>query len=259
MKCNNYIDLLEQWCVDKGKAYETVYEKDRGISYVGYLLANELLFKLKTLVDKDFDDMLKFRKTVLDLINVHYDPAVVKPKNDVAIHIINKINREFTEYLEDILISQVTHPIVVRGYERALTGENADVIIDKFREVWGYVNTCYWYPLEGDEPKEIHEKFFVMSKYFKPYVKELENLLCLKLYHTYRYGVTVFYPYHVMETDSFVEFHGVEMIYTDKDFKWAVYFSHEDTVAFAGTIVDSVKEILKNESDHFNVFEWTLD
>ena len=46
------------------------------------------------------------------------------------------------------------------------------------------------------------------------------------------------------------------MIYTDKDFSWAIYFSHENTVAFAGSIVPTVKELLANEKEHWDKFEW---
>ena len=49
------------------------------------------------------------------------------------------------------------------------------------------------------------------------------------------------------------------MIYTDKDFSWAIYFSHENTVAFAGTIVPKVKEMMSKEKEHWNKFEWNLE
>ena len=38
-----------------------------------------------------------------------------------------------------------------------------------------------------------------------------------------------------------------------------VYFSHEETVSFAGAIVPKIKEVLKAEKEHWNRFEWQND
>ncbi len=45
---------------------------------------------------------------------------------------------------------------------------------------------------------------------------------------------------------------GCESIYTDKDFTWAGYFSHENTVTFAGAIVPFAKELLAKEQKHWD-------
>ena len=45
---------------------------------------------------------------------------------------------------------------------------------------------------------------------------------------------------------------GCEVAYTDKDFRWLIYFSHEGTVTFAGSFVPQVKNILRNETAHWN-------
>ena len=42
---------------------------------------------------------------------------------------------------------------------------------------------------------------------------------------------------------------------TDKDFSWAIYFSHEYTVAFAGKIVPKVKKLLSAYEAHWDKFE----
>ena len=53
----------------------------------------------------------------------------------------------------------------------------------------------------------------------------------------------------------FVEHGGHETIYTDKFFSWAIYFSHENTVSFAGSIVPMAKILLSNEISHWDKFE----
>ena len=141
-------------------------------------------------------------------------------------------------------------------YARAIVGEEAAALQERFRSVWGYVNTSYWYPLMGERPKEVTEKFFVMFDYFKPYMKQLEQMIGLPQTRMYSYGEGNYGAPNCFETVELTEYGGLETIYTDKDFSWAIYFSHENTVTFAGSIVPKAKELLAKEKEHWDKFEW---
>ena len=253
---NNVINHLKLWCINKAKSYHKVYGNYGGITYVGYQVANELKFKLSTLIDKSFDSVADLKREVVNLIDVHYEPSVLNPQNSLAKHIIDKTNREFCEFLEDIFAKSEALTLADIPYTRAIVGAEAAALQDKFRSVWGYVNTSYWFPLMGDEPKEISEKFFIMFDYIEPYMKQVEAIIGLPQTHIYSYGESVFRPPNCIETVEIIEYGGCETIYTDRDFTWAIYFSHENTVAFAGSIVPMVKELLSNEKEHCNKFEW---
>ena len=256
MTFNNIINHLKLWCINKAKAYQQVYENYGGITYVGYQVAYEMEFKLSTLIDKSFDSAADLKREVVNLIDVHYEPSVLNPQNSLAKHIIDKTNREFCEFLEDIFAKSEALTLADIPYTRAIVGAEAAALQDKFRSVWGYVNTSYWFPLMGDEPKEISEKFFIMFDYIEPYMKQVEAIIGLPQTHIYSYGESVFRPLNCIETVEIIEYGGCETIYTDKDFTWAIYFSHENTVAVAGSIVPMVKELLSNEKEHWNKFEW---
>ena len=256
MTFNNIINHLKLWCENQAEAYQKAYEVHGGITYVGYLIAYELEFKLSTLIDKPFEDIEKFKRAVLTLIDVHYEPSVLNPQNSLAKHIIDKTNREFCEFLENIFAKSEALTLADIPYTRAIVGTEAAALQDKFHSVWGYVNTSYWFPLMGDEPKEISEKFFIMYDYFEPYMKQVEQIIGLPKTHIYSYGESVFRPPNCIETVEIIEYGGCETIYTDRDFTWAIYFSHENTVAFAGSIVPMVKELLSNEKEHWDKFEW---
>ena len=258
MTFNNTINHLKLWCINKAKAYQQVYGNYGGITYVGYQVAYEMEFKLSTLIDKSFDSVEDLKREVVNLIDVHYEPSVLNPQNSLAKHIIDKTNREFCEFLEDIFSKSETLTLADIPYTRAIIGAEATTLQDKFRSVWGYVNTSYWFPLMGDEPKEISEKFFIMFDYIEPYMKQVEAIIGLPQTHIYSYGESIFRPPNCIETVEIIEYGGCETIYTDKDFSWAIYFSHENTVAFAGSIVPKIKELLSNESEHWNKFEWDL-
>ena len=256
MTFNNILNHLKLWCKNKAEAYQKAYGAHGGITYVGYLIAYELEFKLSTLIDKSFEEIEDFKREVLILVDVHYEPSILKPQNSLVQHIIDKMNKEFGEFLEEVLSKQESLSLSDMPYTRVIIGSEANALQDKFRSVWGYVNTSYWFPLMGDEPKEISEKFFIMYDYFEPYLKQVEQIIGLPQTHIYRYGEDVSRPPNCLETVEIIEYGGCETIYTDKDFTWAIYFSHENTVAFAGSIVPKIKELLSNESEHWNKFEW---
>ena len=254
---NNIINHLKLWCENKADVYQRAYQENRGILYVGYQLAYELEFKLLTLIDKPFESKKDFKNEVLNLIDIHYEDSILNPQNSLVNYIVEKINQEFCDFLEEIL-SEEDLAVVNIPYKRIIVGSEASALQDKFCSVWGYVNTSYWFPLVGDEPEEVSEKFFIMFDYFEPYIKQFEQMIGFPQTHLYGYGENDFRPSNCTETAELVEYGGLEMIYTDKDFSWAIYFSHENTVAFAGTIVPKVKEMMSKEKEHWNKFEWNL-
>ena len=260
MTFNNIINHLKLWCINKAEVYQNVYENHGGITYVGYQIAYELEFKLSTLIDKSFESIEDFKREVINLIDVHYEPSILNPQNSLVQHIIDKINKEFGEFLEEVLSKQESLSLVDMPYMRVIIGSEANALQDKFRSVWGYVNTSYWFPLMGDEPKEVSEKFFIMFDHVEPYMKQVEQIIGLPQTHIYSYVEgDISRPPNCLETVEIIEYGGCETIYTDKDFTWAIYFSHENTVAFAGSIVPKIKELLSNESEHWNKFEWDLE
>ena len=255
MTFNNIINHLKLWCINKAETYQKVYEEYGGTTYVGYLIAYELEFKLSTLMDKSFESIEDLKREVLKLLDVHYEPSVLKPQNSLAKYIIDKSNQEFCGFFEEVLSRKESLSLADIPYTRAIVGPEAAALQEKFRSAWGYVNTSYWFPLMGDEPKAISDKFFIMFDYFAPYMKQFERLIGLPQTHLYSYGEDVSRPENCLETVEIIEYSGCETIYTDKDFSWAIYFSHENTVAFAGLIVPMVKELLSKEKEHWDKFE----
>ena len=256
MTFNNIINYLKLWCSNKAEIYQKAYGECGSITYVGCQVAYELEFKVLTLIDKPFENIEGLKREVLDFIDVHYDPAVINSQNNLAKHIIDKINQEFCDYLEELLSKKEALALTDIPYTRVIVGSEAKILQEKFRSVWGYENTSYWFPLMGDEPREISEKFFIMRDYCEPYMKQLEQIIGIPQTHIYSYGECHFRPHNCIETVELFEYDGLEMIYTDKDFSWAIYFSHENTIAFAGSIVPKVKELLSNEKEHWDKFEW---
>ena len=256
MTFNNIINHLKKWCINKAEIYHKAYGKHGGVTYVGYQVAYELEFKLSTLIDKTFESKEGLKTEILNFIDVHYEPSVINPQNNLVKHIIKKTNQEFIEYLEELISQETPLELADIPYNRVITGSEAVALQDKFRSVWGYENTALWFPLMGNEPEEISEKFFVMFDYLEPHMKELEQIIGLPQAHIYCYGENFLLPENCVETVELIEYGGHETIYTDKNFSWAIYFSHENTVSFAGSIVPMVKDLLSDEKEHWDKFEW---
>ena len=152
---NNIINHLKLWCKNKAEDYYKAYGNYGGVTYVGYLDAYEMEFKLSTLIDKPFENTEDLKRAVLAFIDVHYEPSLLNPQNRLAKHIIEKTNREFCDYFEELLSQKDSLALADIPYTRVIVGPETAALQDRFRSVWGYGNTSYWFPLMGDEPKEI--------------------------------------------------------------------------------------------------------
>ena len=259
MNYNNIVNHLKIWCRNKADAYHIEYANHGGISYVGYQNAYELDFKLSSIIDKSFESLEAFVSDIYGFTDTHYNPSLLKPSNKVAQHIIEKTNREFIDYFQELLSKKDALELAVVPYNRVILGAEAEELCEKYYTVWDYVNTSYWYPLIGDEPQKVSDKFFVMFDYLEPYMEQLPQLIGLPDTHIYSYGENCIYPEHCLETVEFGEYSGSETIYTDQQFTWAIYYSHENTVSFAGSIVPKVKDLLLPVKDHWDKFEMNIE
>ncbi len=259
MKFNNIINHLLIWCDRKLESYRDKNGGYGGVSSSLSMLLWELQFKLASLIDKEFEDKEQFQNSVFELLDIHYDNSIINPQSCIAERMIEKLNDEFRFCLIDMLFDPETLPAADRPYRRVILGNEAEILIDKYKNVWGYENDSYWFPLMGEEPRHIKKKFFIMFDYLEPYLNELSKLIGLPDTHIFEYSEGDIFPDHCIETTEISEYGGIETIYTDKDFLWAIYYSHEGTVAFAGLIVTKVKELLAKEKDNWNKFEWDLD
>ena len=258
MVFSHILTNLIHWCDEQFTAYAEKSGNGLGLYYVGYQYACELRFKLATLVDREFDSLDAFRNEVIALLDVHYERAVLDPPNQTAVAMIRSLEEKFLDYFNSMATEQGAVPLVEHPYIRAIVGEDAQKLIEKFQTVWGYHSRSCWHPLMGPKTEESFDIFFVMFSYAEPYMEQLCRWMGLPYTHIYEYGEWYHaYPEHCLETVEVDSYGGSETIYTDKDFTWAVYFSHENTVTFAGSIVPFAKELLTKEQAHWDRFEWS--
>lgn len=254
MVFNNVTNTLRNWCNEMTLHYSNEYQLERtragqSLRFLSYLVTAELSYKLGTIIDKDYPSFEIYRNAVLELIPIHIDHALKKELGKIETYYVQRAESAFREYMDSVL-SDCPSPGV--PYCRIIRGSEANSIADHFYEAWKY-DTTYWYPLNSMSGKDM---LFISPKRIEPYLGTIRQLLGLPQNHIYEYGESVYDNPHCAEVDELGDYSGCESAFCPKDFSWIIYFSHENTVTFAGTIVPQIKEILRSEMEHWNRFEW---
>lgn len=241
MVFNNVIGALQEWCTaDMERMIQGSMKQ-----YWKARFAEEMVYKLGSLIDREFDDFFQFRNAVLDLLPQRILYALVQERSEAALALLQEAEAEFRAYLEEVPadVSAKQGP-----YYRVILGEERDAIGYAILEKWEY-STAYWYPLSGEFDET---KLYLDAELLEPYWDRLLELLDLSEKRVYEYGESWYIGEHCAEVDDLYGYCGNEAVYVPKDLSWIIYFSHEGTVTFGGTIVPAVKELLKDEMEHWN-------
>lgn len=215
-----------------------------------YLVMDELHDKLCTLVDREFPNFEACLAAVKALLPGYRNPTLQNP-SPVAVYFIREAETAFRERLESI---RPDCPAPEIPYLRYLTGDEAAEIADLFREKWDYVPRNYWYPMNGEEIRE--DRLYISADYVEAHWEALEKLLGLPERHIFCLSEDN-YPGGpaCMEMTELIGYGGLENACCDRDFSWIIYFSHENTVTFAGAILPQVRRLLAAEREHWNRWE----
>ena len=244
---NNVLFALRELCFEKAEKYHAEYQLIGGKRFCGYLVLEEIAFKLSMLVDKEFEDFDKFKETVKKSIDVHYNYYLSKQLTAESEEIVSSANKEFLECLESVTANTTPKE---QEYYRVIHGCEAEAIVKRFGEVWHY-DKSYWFPLE-QIPEDIPEFLFVDCEIVEKYWDSVCAIIRGYGERFYAYGESLYPLDYCEETEKIHFYAGTEHAYTDKAFSNVIYFSHEHTVSFAGNIVSKIKELMRAESEFFN-------
>ncbi len=250
MVFNKVNDTLRLWCNETARAAR---EKYRGSapSSLSYRLPWELAFSLGTLTDVDFPDLEAYRDAVRALLPVKPLPPIHAP-NAVERYYMTKTETAFLQKL-DSLGPDCEDPGI--PYFRVLPADEAFQVRLRLSERWGFEEGFYWFPLSEIEAQGA-EVFFLPAHILEPFFPALRKLLDLPAQHMFLLGEPYFDRPNCIETAELDAYRRSERVYTAKDWSWLIVFSHENTVSFAGTIVEPVKELLRDQRAHWNRMEW---
>lgn len=254
---NQSVEYLAQWCREQEEWYRE--QMHQGLLFVKRSFFDAMAYKLYILTDREADSFEDWRRLARKLVRHQCSDLLAKDQSPLArqvrrnrdpeaLALLEEAEREYLEFLDGMTQADTADP---QRYLRVLTGEEkAEVEYDVLLR-WGY-DTHYWYPLEGSFDDS---KLFLNVQYLEGYWDRLSALIGLPQERVYECGESIFELSGCVEVDELYGYGGCECAYLPKDLSWIIYFSHEGTVTFAGSIVPAVRELLKDEREHWN--QWT--
>ena len=248
MKFNNVIDTLRLGCRELFRTYEEAYAKQyrKSKCFFRYLVIHEIEDQLCILVEAEFADFQEFRELVRGIPGNYSDPGLKNPPEDASSY-IREAEAAFLELLDRVQPDCAAPEI---PYVRYLTGAERERVVARFRELWNYIPRKSWYPMDGQELRE--DWLFIHTDYLEAYLPRIEGLLGLPENHIYCYGEANRPGLDCMEMAELVGYNGFENACCDREFSWILFFSHEETVTFAGSILPQIREMLEPEKAHWN-------
>lgn len=243
-------EYLHRWCLER-KAYYIDQSKQervrtgRSLLFVKRFFFDEMAYKLLYLVDGEFGSFDAFRERVRELVPLRRCYILEQETDPEALELLREAQAECLAFVDRVRESDTAQPDC---WCRVLFGAERERLEYEILEKWGYCAE-YWYPLEGEFDDS---KLFLNVRHLEPYWDRLCALVGIPGVRLYEYGESCYEDGELAEVDAFETYGGNERAYLPKDLCWIIYFSHEDTVTFAGTILPQVRELLEPEREHWN-------
>ena len=257
MVYKNVNDSLRLWCRETAKAgaEKAAAQASKDLrSSSAFLFCRalvELDFWLGCLTDADFPDYASYQQSVRALLREKARPALLRELKETGLPVILRAETAFGEKLSALPPDCIAPDI---PYFRILPESESFLVKLRLSEQWAFEDNRSWYPLSGPE-KPIRELFFLPADRLTPYLPRLEKLLSLPAEHLFCLEESRSGRPNCFETAELEEYQGSELLYAARDFSWLIYFSHENTVSFAGSIVPAAKELLLDENAYWDRWE----
>lgn len=253
MTYNGVTEHLHRLCLERREAFYRQNQEERACTgrslfFVKRFFYDEMAYKLLMLVDGEFESFGSWREKVRSLVPMRKSYVLEHLPDPEARELLRQAEREFLEFLEGV---KETDTAPMECYARVIHGEERELLEYAILEKWDYCAN-YWYPLKGAADES---KLFLNTEYLEVYWDRLCALLGLPEQRVYEYGESYYEDGQLMEVDALDGYGGNECAYLPKDLSWVIYFSHEETVTFAGTILPMVRELLKEEREHWNKWD----
>ena len=251
---NNVTDSLRLWCGERAReetekaSFRQAINNRHSPAFLTFRAAGELAFWLGSLTDVDFPTFQSYCSAVRALFSRKIGPSLSPEPGEFEASFLRRFEASFLEKLSDL---SPDCPVPDIPYFRILPEREAFSVKLELSEKWAFEENRHWYPLTRLEIPE-KDLFYLPADKLKPYLPGLERLLSLRSRHAYCLEESWKDRPNCFETAELEEYGGAEHAYAAKDFSWLIYFSHENTVTFAGSIVASAEELLQNEKEHWN-------
>ncbi|RDC62909.1 hypothetical protein [Adhaeribacter pallidiroseus] len=128
-----------------------------------------------------------------------------------------------------------------------------DIALLTLNEKWSCDLSFGWVPITSKEAIENVEIY--NSNYFQYYTEEIKEVIKIKLKVIQLLGIREDGQFKEVNIDDCnFAYDGLEYIYTDKNFEFVLYFSHENSTTIGGReMISEIHEIWPEYREHFRV------
>lgn len=253
MVFNHVTEYIHRWTAKSWNQYKDEWSQEwkctgRSLRTVKVNLVSDMMLEITSLVDREvesFEQYMELVQTMWDRLSANARARTMDPEE---LPLLDQVERDFSVFFEKV---EPTVEAKATKYFRLIMGEERKKLLRDIQEKWGYAQT-YWYPLCGGLDED---KLFLDVERVEPYEEQLLKLLGLPQERIYECSECDHNEYDCAEVDDLYGYGGSEVAYVPKDFSWIIYFSHENTVTFAGDILPMVKELLMAEREHWNKWD----
>ncbi len=227
---------------------ETTYPLDIPVRAV---LSRSILEDLERIVDKPFENAAQCKEEIKSIalkrkegaksLDELADSSKMTKRTLRRIEVNNNAVEHFLDFVDSISEEQMD-TVEPLPYRRRLSEQESGEVRADLKEQWQF-GGFYWVPLSGDCTRPLI--IFDGDEFTEDHLPELkETILSLtsqRIYEIEEFGNDFEVDHTEFDPDK------TEVIYTDKNFSWVIYTSHEDTIAFGGPWL--LSEIEKRYAD----------
>lgn len=235
------ITLARHYCIDNFRYWSDKYQIERTGNDFPYTYTDNdynlfprynaltaILKGIETIVGKSFNDSDQCRNELKELGQNSQTPFTTGKKNEISKTAIQEERQKFINFIDSISDQQL-ETVEPLPYRRRLLEKEASEIRENLLRHWNF-DGGYWEPLTSCSPQPFvfFSKDNLTDKDYEKIKKIIADRAESKIYEITEER----YDYQIDNSEFDPDCY--ETIYTDQNFDWIVYGSHEGTVAFGG-------------------------
>lgn len=252
------LTLARRFCIDNILYWTDYYQKTRSGNdlpydyskhdynvFPRYQTAEAILRGIESLVGKTFVSTQDCKIEIQRLGRISQSHFTTGKLNGLQGKAIEDARQKFIDFIDNITVEQLDN-VEPLPYRRTLLENEANAVREKLNKHWNF-DGGYWEPLTPCSPKPF--VFYDKENLTKVDFKKIKEIV-LSYPNSRIYEISeTRYDYEIDKSEFEADCY--EIIYTDKNFEWIVYGSHEGTIAFGGEWL--LSELDRQLSDKFEL------
>ena len=223
----NFSFWADKYSIEKSGNNNPYSDNDYNI-FPRYNALTAILKGVETIVGKTFDSIDQCKNELKSLGQDSQTPFTKGKQNEIEKKAIQDERQKFINFIDTITDHQI-ETVEPLPYRRRLLEKEASEVREQLLKHWNF-DGSYWEPLTSCSPHPFI--FFSKDNLTDQDYKKIKKIISDRAENKI-YEITE-EQYDYLTDNSEFEPDCYETIYTDKNFDWIVYGSHEGTIAFGG-------------------------